>query len=164
MLLGILADTHNELERTKVAVKMLRDEGASALIHCGDLALPNIVEACAVLPFHFTFGNHDADNVSLLRQAAIDTGANCLEWGGIVEFAGKRIGVVHGHMRSDLRRVLALQLHYLIRGHSHMTSDERDGDVRRINPGALFRADEYTVAVLDVERDELRFIEVPRGR
>jgi putative phosphoesterase len=164
MILGILADTHNELERTKVAVEMLRNEGAELLIHCGDLALPDIVEACAVVPFHFTFGNHDADNVPLLRQAAITTGSKCLEWGGVLEFGGKRVGVVHGHMRADLRRVLALQPHYLLRGHSHMTADEREGDMRRINPGALFRAEEHTVALLDVERDELRFITVPRGR
>ena len=84
MLLGILSDTH-ELERTRTAVAMLQAAGVRALIHCGDLASPPILAACAVLPVHFVFGNHDADSVPLLRQAAMELGAVCLNWGGIVE-------------------------------------------------------------------------------
>ncbi len=60
MRLGILSDTHNELARTRMAVQLLCDEGAEALVHCGDLSSPPIVAACAVLPFWFVFGNHDA--------------------------------------------------------------------------------------------------------
>jgi putative phosphoesterase len=74
MRLGILSDTHDELARTRMAVQLLRDEGAEAMIHCGDLATPPIVTACAVLPCWFVFGNHDADNVPALRQAAADSG------------------------------------------------------------------------------------------
>ena len=37
-----------------------------------------------------------------------------------------------------------------------------DGAIRRINPGALHRADEFTVAVLDLETGELRFLRVER--
>ena len=69
MRLGILADTHDELSRTRTAVQMLRASGAEALIHCGDLASPPIVAACAVLPCWFVFGNHDSDWVPALQQA-----------------------------------------------------------------------------------------------
>jgi predicted phosphodiesterase len=53
MRVSILADTHDELARTRLAVRLLRDEGAEALVHCGDLASPPVVAACAVLPFWF---------------------------------------------------------------------------------------------------------------
>lgn len=161
MRLGILSDTHDELERTRTAVELLRAEGAEALVHCGDLASPPILAACAVLPFYFTFGNHDADSVPALRQAAADSGAVCLGWGGVVELGGKRVGVTHGHMTIDVRRVLAEGLDYLLSGHAHFASDSQIGSVRRINPGALHRADEFTVAVLDVESGELRLLRVP---
>ena len=72
------------------------------------------------MPFWFVFGNHDSDTVPILMQAAIETGANCLGWGGILELAGKRFGVTHGHMTTDLRRVLAEQPDYLLSGHSHI--------------------------------------------
>src|SRR5688500_15748097 len=78
MRLGILADTHDELARTQLAVRLLREAGAEALVHCGDLAGPPIVEALAVLPCWFVFGNHDADNVPALRRAAAEFGPVCL--------------------------------------------------------------------------------------
>src|SRR5262245_56587090 len=142
MRLGILADTHDELARTRFVVRMLRDAGAEALVHCGDLASPPIVAALAVLPCWFVFGNHDADSVPALQKAAAEFGPVCLGWGGVIELAGKRVGVAHGHMTTDVRRVLAERPDFLLFGHSHFPSDQLVGLVRRINPGALHRADE----------------------
>jgi putative phosphoesterase len=160
MRLGILADTHDDLPRTTRAARLLRDNGAEALIHCGDLATPPIVATCAVLPFWFVFGNHDADMVPVLQAAAADFGATCLGWGGVVELGGKRVGVAHGHITMDVRRVLAEKPDYLLVGHSHYPSDTIVESVRRINPGALFRADEFSVAVLDLDSGELQVLRV----
>lgn len=161
MHLGILSDSHDELERVERAVRLLQAAGAEALIHCGDLNSPPILAACAVLPCYFTFGNHDADDVPQLREAATSLGATSLEWGGVVTLAGKRIGVTHGHMRTDLRRIFDQQpLHYLLTGHSHVADDRQQGGLRRINPGALHRADRFTVALLNLSTEELRWITV----
>lgn len=160
MRLGILSDTHDQVERTRAAIGRLRDAGAEALVHCDDLACPAVVELLAVLPSWFVFGNHDADIAPLLARTAEERGVTCLGWGGTVEFAGKRVGVVHGHMRSDVRRVSADEPDYLLSGHSHIASDEVAGGVRRINPGALHRAEVFTVAVLDVESGALEFVRV----
>jgi uncharacterized protein len=162
MRIGILSDSHDKLERTRVAVQLLRSEGAEVLLHCGDLASPPIVQACAVLPSYFVFGNHDCDMVPHLQSAAIEFGATCLGWGDVVELGGKRIGLVHGHLTTDLRRVQAGNPDYICSGHSHMPSDVLVGSARRINPGALHRADEFSVALLDLETNELKFLTVPR--
>ncbi|MCE9534361.1 MAG: YfcE family phosphodiesterase [Planctomycetes bacterium] len=161
MRLGILSDTHDQLERTRRAIDLLRSDGAEALIHCGDIMGPDVLEACTVLPCSFVFGNND-DDISALRQMANLTGANCMDWGSIITLAGKRIGVTHGHMSVDVRRLLAQQPDYLFSGHSHIPMDQQEGTVRRINPGALHRAVEFTVALLEVESGELRFLTVPR--
>ncbi len=161
MRLGILADTHDELTRARAAVALLRAQGAEALIHCGDLASPPIVEMLAGLPSWFVFGNHDADMVPHLERAAAEFEVGCLGWGGVVELAGKRIGVAHGHMSMDVRRVLAARPDYLLSGHAHITFDRVSEGVRRINPGALHRADEFTVALLEAEAGEVRFLRVP---
>ena len=147
MRLGVLSDTHDELARTRHAVHLVSAAGAEALIHCGDLTTPAILAACAVLPFWFVLGNHDADTVPALRQAATKLGTVCLGWGGVIELAGCRIGVAHGHLTTDLRRVLAGRPNFLLTGHSHIPSDTTADGVRRINPGALHRADEFTVAL-----------------
>jgi putative phosphoesterase len=163
MLLGILSDTHNQLARTAVAIELLRAEGAETLIHCGDMTGSEVVMVCGVLPTYFVFGNNDADNVPALRRAIGDVGGFCLEWADTVTLVGKRIAVAHGHMHTDVRRLLAAQPDYLLSGHSHIASDSRVGHTRRINPGALHRAAEFTVSLLDLETDVLRFLTVPRG-
>jgi len=162
MLIGILSDTHDRLDRTRIAVDMLRAEGAEALCHCGDLTDTPIVEACGVLRAYFVFGNNDADNVPALRTAIRETHGACLELAGEVTLAGKRIALTHGHMHTDVRRLLAARPDYLFSGHSHIAADEHTGPTRRINPGALHRAAEYTVALLNLETDELSFLTVPR--
>jgi putative phosphoesterase len=162
MRIGILSDTHNRLERTAEAVEMLRAERAEVLIHCGDLTGREVVIACGALPSYFVFGNNDADNVPALREAIKEVNGTCLGWGGEVTLAGKRIAVTHGHMHTDVRRLLAARPDYLFSGHSHIASDAHVGPTRRINPGALYRASEFTVALLDLETDALRFLVVPR--
>jgi putative phosphoesterase len=162
MLLGILSDTHDQTARARHAVELLRAAGAEALVHCGDLTGPRVVDACAVLPCYFVFGNNDADNVPALRRAMAEAEAVCLEWGGEITLAGKRIAVTHGHMGRDVGRLLTARPDYLLSGHSHIAADWREGATRRINPGALYRATEFTVALLDLEKDELRFLTVPR--
>lgn len=141
-------------------MKLLRSEGAEVLVHCGDLASPEVVAECSVLPFYFVFGNHDADMVSALRSAAERHGATCLGWGGEFTVSEKRIAVVHGHLTMDLRPLLNAQPDYLLSGHSHMARDWHDGPTRRINPGALFRSSKFSVAILDVVADEVRFLTV----
>jgi putative phosphoesterase len=160
VLLGILSDTHDQIEITSRAVATLQREGAEVLIHCGDLARPEIVAACSVLPFYFVFGNWDADNVPALRIAAEEFNAVCLGWGDTIVLDGKKIGVVHGHMRIDVRRVMQANPHYLLSGHSHIPTDQYDGEVRRINPGALHEAEHFTVALLDLATDKLQFLVV----
>ena len=112
------------------------------------------------MPCYFAFGNNDADMIPQLRRAIAEIGGVCLGWGGEVLLADKRVAVTHGRMRSDVRPLLAARPDYLLSGHSHMASDRYEGSTRRINPGALYRADEYTVALLEIETDELRFLAI----
>lgn len=79
MLIGIVSDTHNHLERTVVAVELLRSEGAEALIHCGDLTGPEVVALCGKIPAYFVFGNND-DNLPALRKAI--AAAEVSAWAG----------------------------------------------------------------------------------
>jgi uncharacterized protein len=161
LLVGILSDTHNEVPRTKEAVKTLCSSGAEMLIHCGDLSLPEIVEACSVLPFYFVFGNHDSDMVPDLRSAAQKFQATCLDWGGTINIEHKTIAVAHGHLTMDLAPLIEMQPDYLCTGHSHIANDWDQNGIHRINPGALFRADRFTVALLDTTSDNVSFLTIP---
>lgn len=162
MRVGVLSDTHEQLERTRRALEALRAAGCAALVHCGDFTSVAMVTACAGVGLPFVFGNNDADETPALERAAVEAGAVCLGWSGEVELGGRRVAVAHGHMRDDVRRLLAAGPDYLLTGHSHAAHDFDAGGVRRLNPGALHRADVFTVGVLDTETGAWRLVEVGR--
>jgi putative phosphoesterase len=159
MRIGILSDTHDQVERTARAVRRLVDEGAEVLIHCGDLTGPEVVYECALRPAHFVFGNNDFDRTGLTRAMA-DVGAICLGRSGQVELGGKRIAVAHGDSAREIERLAAAAPDYLCFGHSHQAADGREGPTRWINPGALHRAARWTVALLNLEDDQLQFLSI----
>jgi uncharacterized protein len=160
MLIGILSDTHNEFARTARAVAMLRTAGAEVLVHCGDISEPELIPVVAVLPTYFTFGNHDADMVPHLERAIAECQCVSLSWGDEIVLAGQRIAVAHGHMHLDIGRLMALRPRYLLTGHLHFPYDRMQEGVRRICPGALHRADAYTVAMLNVQTGSLQTLTV----
>jgi hypothetical protein len=159
MRIGILSDTHDRRERTALAVRLLIDSGAEALIHCGDLTEPEIAHECAGLPSTFVFGNNDDDEDGILAAIA-EIGGVCLGRGGEIVVAGKRIAVTHGDRGKEVKRLAATAPDYLLFGHFHVTTDAREGPTRWINPGALHRAESWTVALLDLDADDLRFLKV----
>ena len=159
MILGILSDTHDRLARTIKAVAILKSAGAEALVHCGDVTTPSIVAECGIVPSYFVFGNNDYDEPGL-RLAIEAVGGVCLERGGEITLGGRRIGVTHGDSTREVNRLLQADPDYLLFGHSHRRHDERRGTTRWINPGALHRAPDWTVAVLDLDADRLTFLNV----
>jgi uncharacterized protein len=161
MRVGIISDTHDKVRRTNSAVELLVAEGAEALIHCGDVTGPDVVHVCGVLPSTFVLGNNDWVDDPALRQAIDEVKGVFLGWGGEVTLAGKRLAVTHGHLTREVHRLAHTQPDYLLFGHSHQPSDRREGSTRWINPGALQRARNYTVALLELETDVLKFLTVP---
>lgn len=160
MKLGILSDTHDEFQRTEQAVELLKEHGAEGFIHCGDLTSPKILELMSILPSYFVFGNHDCDRVPELEESAKQLSVHCLGWGDVVKLHDKWIGVVHGHLRTDLRRVLAFEPDYLLFGHFHFAMDQTEDGTRKINPGAIHQTEDSSVALLDLESDEVQFLTV----
>jgi putative phosphoesterase len=154
MRVGILSDTHDQVARTKVAVSRLLDAGAEVLVHCGDITVPEVVYELNALPSYFVFGNCD-DDIPGLTQAIVAIGGTCLEWGSVITLAGRRVAITHSHLDHELHRLESQRPDYLLTGHTHRAADVRRGSVRAINPGALHRAASWTVALLDLERDEL---------
>jgi len=87
-------------------------------------------------------------------------GGHCLGRGGEVVLGGRRVAVTHGDSADEVRRLLGVDPDYFLYGHSHRAADERRGATRRINPGALYRANPWTVALLDLEADVLEFLRI----
>lgn len=160
MRIGILSDTHDRLPAMRAAIDTLRQHGAEFFIHCGDVGGEPILDQLAGLPCAFVWGNNDYDRMHLQRYAG-QLGVVCYGNFADLELGGKRIAVIHGDDFRLRQRLLAEQRHdYLLQGHTHVRRDERVGVVRCINPGALHRAREKTVAILETAGDELTFFTI----
>jgi putative phosphoesterase len=159
MKLGIMSDSHGRVQRVRDALAVLDAAGAEAVVHCGDVGGPEVLEEFAGRRCWFVWGNTDYPQPSW-RPSVEALG---LVWpDGPVEFTvgDRRIAVYHGHERGFEGAIRSGKADYLLHGHSHRQADYRVGPTRVINPGALHRVGVPTVAVLDVESDDLAFLEV----
>ncbi len=160
MILGILADTHNRIDAIRAGMDALKAAGAEFYIHCGDVGEEAILDQLAGVPNAVVWGNNDLDHTRLGAHAA-SIGVNIHHPWAHLELDGKKIVVTHGDDGRILRTVLRENtVDYLFFGHTHVAMDERHGQIRVINPGALYRATPKTVAVLDLQTDELQVIPV----
>jgi putative phosphoesterase len=161
MIVGILSDTHDRLPATRAAVELLRTRGAEFLIHCGDVGGEQIIDQLAGdVPSAFVFGNNDWDTRGLQRYAA-ELGIQCLGAADELELGGKTFYVTHGDDFRALRTAIESQRYdYVLHGHTHVRRDDRVGRTRIINPGAMHRAKEKTVALLNTDSDDLTFFPI----
>ncbi len=165
--IGLLSDSHGRAITTRNGVAALLDEGAELLVHLGDVGTVDVIDALAVnlpgtvrqIEAHLVFGNTDWDAPALAEYAA-DLGIRVDDPIGRIHLPSGELVFCHGHMPGDLQQALAEHVRYLCHGHTHRTMDIHQGPTRVINPGALFRATDYTVALLDTDTDELRFLRV----
>jgi putative phosphoesterase len=94
----IVSDSHDRADALAAAVRQAGEQGAEAVIHCGDLiGTQTLGLALKVgLPMHVIHGNNLGDPVSLSRWARDSKGQ--LSYHGPdarLELGGKRIFVVH---------------------------------------------------------------------
>lgn len=159
MQIAILSDTHDDLPRTLRAMKMIDALKPAAIIHCGDLCSPHMLEPLANRNAYFVFGNNDFERKEL-REEAKRLDITCLEYCGEITLAGRRIAVTHGHDGRAVERMLIAKVDYLFTGHTHARHDQRQASTRLINPGALHRAREKTIAMVDLAADTVTVLEV----
>ena len=161
MRIGILSDSHGRAERTADAVRALLDAGARMLIHLGDVETELVIDELAGHDARLVFGNCDW-NIDALRRYARQVGVRVDDPMGSLEIDGVRIAFTHGHRSDLMRQAIANGVEYLLHGHTHELRDERLESTRVINPGALFRASRYTVAMLEPETDRLEILELDK--
>ena len=160
-IVGLLSDSHGNAPGTRAGVELLREHGAELLIHLGDIGSESVLEELLGGPARVVFGNCD-DERSLAQYASI-LGIPSEHPGGALELSTGRLAYTHGHLPGVTKDLIEQESPTtLAHGHTHEIRDERIGDLHIINPGALFRARRYTVALLHAEEDRLEVLQVPR--
>ena len=160
MRIGILSDSHGRTKITARAVSALLDSGAELLIHLGDFETEQVIDELVGHECLIVFGNCDWDIKGLTRYAEA-MNVRVEHPLGRLEVDDKIVAFTHGHINHVVDQALQDGVDYLLHGHTHELRDDRLGSTRIINPGALFRASRYTVAILDPGLDALEIFEIP---
>lgn len=162
MRIGIISDTHDNLRNLDTALDILKEEGISLLLHCGDLSGPGVVEALSDFDVWIARGN--VDHHPELERAVLEAlGKGRLAERHHLTLEGHSALLVHGHQEGELRRLISAGGYaYVFHGHTHRRRDETVGSTRVINPGALggMRWQRRSFCILDLQSDSVTFIEV----
>jgi uncharacterized protein len=139
MRIAILSDIHDNLWNLAPTIQAVQD--ADALVCCGDLCSPFVIDELAKFPrdVHIVFGNNDADLFRITSKALKKP--NCHLHGELFQgvFDGQRFAVNHFDY---LARPLAKSGHYdvVCFGHNHEFELSTVGNCRLINPGPVMGA------------------------
>ena len=136
MHIGILSDIHDHLGNLAAAIGFLNGLSADALICCGDLCSPFVVDELKKFhgPVHIVFGNNDADLFRITRKCddRVQAHGELLE----IELGGRKIAV--NHFDNIARPIAHSGLFDLVCfGHNHRISLARVGS----NAGRESRTD-----------------------
>ncbi len=152
MRIIVVSDTHMPRMNKKLPDRLLRElTKADAIIHAGDWTKMAVYEELAAYaPTYGVSGNNDGEDI--VRKFGLRK---------MLNFEGKRIGVVHGHgagtrLDTESRAIMAFKgerLDVLIYGHSHVPVRKRRGEMLVLNPGSPTdkrRQALYSFAIMDI--------------
>lgn len=168
MKIGVISDTHNQIELIKKALDVFKKQGVGMIIHAGDLDLASTLDEFknARVPIKMVIGNIDEEPERFVERAealGIDFEMNSFL---NFEIDGKRLFVFHGNVLGKLDEVIKIlgaskKYDVIIHGHTHVPRNERVGDVLVLNPGALkpmISGVKSSVVVYDVSEGKAEFI------
>jgi len=149
-MIGIMADSHDNLIAIRSAVRLFRDLTCRLVIHAGDFVAPFAARELEALgcPVKAVFGNCDGEKIGLAKT--FEPFGLIQEAPYVFEVEGLRILV--SHLDAPVGSYLAGQEYDLIiYGHTHRPELRRERRTLVLNPGETggWLTGKSTVAVFD---------------
>jgi len=165
MLVGLVADTHDNLPMIDKAIKKLNEEHAELILHAGDYIAPFVIPKFKELKAKMigVFGNNDGDRVLLKKRFAEHGNAEIRGNFALIVVGGLRIALSHGDEEDLLKAIVESQnFDVVVHGHSHKVEAYRKGKTLIVNPGEVcgYLTGKSTVALLDTEKQEAKIVEL----
>jgi len=159
MLIGIISDTHDDMEQIGRVVELFNSKGVSEVLHAGDFVSPFTFEILDGLKARLRgiFGNNDGDRILLMEKS----GDSIVAQPYIAEVAGIKVAVVH-----EPASVAAVsesgRFDLVVYGPPHTPDVRNLNNTLVVNPGKVARLHKgrSTVALLDTESMQAEIIEL----
>ena len=158
--IGVVSDTHGHVSFTLNAVRVLEGFCLERIIHCGDIGSTSIPGLFSQWPTHYVLGNvdHLSEDLNLALRAA---GATLHGRFGHLEIMGRSIAFLHGDDIQLLRKeATSGKWDLLCHGHSHVAKQQLVGNTLVLNPGALYRTRQHTIAIVKLPQLEVTSLTV----
>lgn len=161
MAIAIISDSHDNTQIVGEVLTRLDKIKPSHIFHCGDITTPDTLKLFAGRNMHFVLGNCDVHQRDVLNKAALEVGFSQIGRELEVTIEEKRFYMHHGDKEIIIDEMSGAQLYdYVLHGHTHLKRNEVLGRTRIVCPGALYRAERYSYAILDHINDKIEFFEL----
>ncbi|MCW4009001.1 MAG: metallophosphoesterase [Candidatus Bathyarchaeota archaeon] len=165
MLIGIIADTHDNLPLVEKAVRRLNSENVKLVLHAGDYTSPFTIPKFKALNCNLVgvFGNNDGDHEFLKKR--FSENQNCTIHGTFaqVDAEGFKIALIHGHETELLNALVNYGgFDAVISGHTHLSINKTKDKTLVINPGEAcgYLYGKPTLALLDTQKRKAEIVEI----
>ena len=165
MLVGAIADSHDNLPLVEKAVQTLNQKNVGLVLHGGDYVAGFVIPKFKQLKCKLigVFGNNDGDHEILKNRFSQAT--NCTIHGRFAQVTvdGYRMALLHGHETELLKAIIdSGYFNAVIHGHSHNKGIEVKGKTLSVNPGELcgYLTGKPTIAIIDTAKHEAKIIEL----
>ncbi len=151
-MIGVMADSHDNLHAVKKAVQLFNDAGCDLVIHAGDFVAPFAARELENLncPVKAVFGNCDGEKKGL--EKAISSFGEIKE--APMTFTHDKRNFLVTHIHTSLKTYIHSKKHdVIIFAHTHKPEIRKDGKILILNPGETggWVSGKSTVALLDIE-------------
>lgn len=138
MKIGIISDTHDQVDKIKKAIRILNKEKVDLTYHLGDWCSPFNLHLFKELNCSLKgiFGNNDADIYKFFRYKPDNI--EFFDKFYVDEVNKKKICLFHGDPAELVDRLFESKKYdLLLSGHDHIAKTRDNGKTLHINPGNL---------------------------
>ena len=150
MKIGILSDTHDDIENVQEAIQIFNQNKVEYVIHAGDYIFPGIIKEFSKLNAKLigVYGNNDGERNGILKSF-IDVNGELKGEIGDIEIDNIKFGIYHGTDKETKERIISSKKYnILICGHTHKREPNNSGKIEKynnnnntliLNPGSAHR-------------------------
>jgi putative phosphoesterase len=167
MKVGIISDTHGQVDLALAAAREFIFRAVDAVIHCGDIGSDLVLTEMAALlqaldiPIYAVLGNCDIHQD--LDYFSEVNGVHLMGRVGHLTLADRRIAVLHSDDEAHFEAIVQSNTYdYVFHGHSHACRNEQIEKTRIVNPGSAGRGMHPSCAVVNLVDDDVIFFSIRR--